>query len=656
MRWYGWLGMAVAGVAGLAFYVYTQKLDQSLQPSTPEELAELRAQIDAQNEAAFSQPPSKARNIQGANDLNNVYFGDLHVHTDISFDSYLFGNRLSPDDAYRIAKGESAEIATGERVALTRPLDFAALTDHAEGFGQPEACARDNLSSTAQSYCAGLDNPSVRTFLELRASGLQRPMVRDLTIYEGSEAVALKLAATTWERVKAAAEQHYEPGTFTTFAGYEYSPVLADRGKHHRNIIFRSMDTPSHAVSAYDAPSEIDLWKQLEATCRDECRFLTIPHNPNKTWGLAFASQTIDGMPYNDDDWRLRARSEPLVEMFQAKGNSECSQAFGAGDEECGFEQFLPACEPGQETTCIFPTSMVRDGLKKGLVLEDEIGVNPLQFGLIGSTDTHNSNPGDTEEWDFRGTSGYLSSPAVRRLNGSGSNSAGARLRNPGGLAAVWARENTREALFDSMMRKEVYATSGTRIRLRVFAGFDLPEDLAQTGDLKAAYANGIPMGGTLTAQDQPPSLFVWAIADPNSAPLARVQVIKGWIENGSREEAVYDIACGGSQIDLATGQCRDNNATVDLTNCAVSETAGSAELKTQWRDPDFDASEDAFYYVRVVQNPTCRWTTYDSLRIGQELPNDVPATITEMAWSSPIWVTTSSEPATRSRSNRENQ
>jgi hypothetical protein len=390
-------------------------------------------------------------------------------------------------------------------------------------------------------------------------------------------------------------------------------------------------------VSAFDAASEIDLWKELEATCTGDCQFLTIPHNMNKTWGLAFSGETIDGVAYTDDDWRLRERSEPLVEMFQIKGNSECSVAFGAGDEECGFEQFFPPCGDGQETLCIHPTSMVRDGLKIGLALEDQLGVNPLKFGMIGSTDTHNSNPGDAEEWDYRGAVTFASSPAERRVDSS--NVTGIMQNNPGGLAAVWAAENTREALFDAMKRKEVYATSGTRIKLRTFAGFELPANIASTGDLAAAYENGVPMGGSLDAEEGTLSLFVWAVKDPDNAPLAKLQVIKGWIENGERQEIVHDIACGASRLDMETGKCAANGAKVDMTDCSWSNLAGASELKTLWTDPDYNQAEDAFYYVRVVQNPTCRWTTYDSLRLGREPPTDVPATVTEMAWASPVWV-----------------
>lgn len=638
MRWYGWAGLALAGVAGFAGYTIYERVTAPLIATGQEALAALQAEVDAQDEAAFSIPERKGLEVQAPNPLRNVYFGDTHIHTDLSFDAYLFGTRLDPDAAYRIAKGESAQLRTGERIELTRPLDFVALSDHAEGFGLHESCARAVLSPEAAEQCAGFETPSIAMFLALRAQGEKRPMVKDLAMYDGDAGLARQLSISTWDKVRAAAERHNDPGTFTAFAAYEYSPPLKDSGKHHRNIIFRGSETVPYAVSGFEAASEIDLWKQLEAGCEAPCEFLTIPHNPNKTWGLAFASHTIDGIPYTEEDWKLRKRSEPIIEMIQIKGNSECSSAFGAGDEECNFEQFFPPCEEGQETLCIFPTSMVRDGLKKGLALEDEIGVNPLAFGLIGSTDTHNSNPGDTEEWDYRGASGFNSSPARKRLAGGRMGNRSSLQRNPGGLAAVWATENTREALFDAMRAKEVYATSGTRIKLRTFAGFDWATSAADDVDIAAAYEHGVPMGGSLEGASGTLGILVWAIRDADNAPIQKVQVIKGWIENGESREAVHDIACSGG-MDAQTGKCNDNGARVDISDCSFDEGRGSPEIKVLWQDEDYDAAEDAFYYVRVVQNPTCRWTTYDSLRLGQEPPADVPATVTEMAWSSPIWV-----------------
>jgi hypothetical protein len=585
MRWYGWLGLVMAGV-GVAAYIGLQKLNEPLMATGEEAIAALRAEVAAQNEAAFIRPTPSPAIIQPSNPIKNVYFGDLHIHTSLSFDSYLFGNRIEPDEAYRIAKGEVGEIKTGEQIRLTRPLDFAALTDHAEGFGLHEACASDEQTDEGLALCAQFEAPSITTFLQLREQGEKRPPVRDLSIYNNNPETAIQFSRSTWDKIRQVAESHNEPGVFTTFAAYEYSPPLPDSGKHHRNIIFRGDQTASDAVSAFDAASEIDLWKALEAGCKLPCQFLTIPHNPNKTWGLAFANHTIDGIPYTEQDWALRERNEPIVEMFQIKGNSECSSTFGAADEECDFEQFFPPCAEGQDTLCIKPTAMIRDGLHIGLALEDQIGINPLKFGLIGSTDTHNANPGDTEEWDFRGASGLNSSPARRRL----SPPRGGRVslqRNPGGLAAIWAEENTRDALFDSMQRKEVYATSGTRIRLRVFAGFNIPQQVVTEGDVALAYQNAVPMGSTIDAQQEGLDIFVLALRDPDSAPLQKIQIIKGWIEGGQRQEKVFDVACsGGVGVNPDSGKCEPNGATVDLTDCSWSEEIGAAELKSLWRDP----------------------------------------------------------------------
>jgi hypothetical protein len=642
MGWKTWVGLAVVIALGFGGYRVLLLANALALPNTVEEIAAVQQTVDGQNEDVIYRPDRKPLEAQAANPLNNVYFGDLHVHTNISSDAYLFGNRLDMDTAYRIAKGESQKTRTGELMELTRPLDFAALTDHAEGFGRRIACDGPDLSEAGANQCEEQTIPSLIGFLKMRSKAEQRPMIRDLTVFNDDSVVERDYAAQTWQQVQDAADRHNAPGEFTTFAAYEYSPALPDRGKHHRNIVFKSMDVPKYAVSGFDVASEIGLWKELEATCEGDCQFLTIPHNPNKTWGLAFSGETIDGVAYTQDDWKLRERNEPIVEMFQIKGNSECSVAFGAGDEECGYEQFFPPCDAGQETSCIHPTSMVRDGLQIGLALEGQIGINPLEFGLIGSTDTHNSNPGDAEEWDYRGATTFTSSPAERRM--AEENVTGIRNNNPGGLAAVWAPENTREALFDAMKRKEVYATSGTRIKLRTFAGFDMPDDMAETGDLVAAYQHGVPMGGRLYASDSKAdgvSLFVWAVKDPDNAPLAKLQVVKGWIEAGERQEAVYDVACGGSELDPATGKCQANGATVNMRDCSWDNTAGATELKTLWIDPDYGSNEDAFYYVRVVQNPTCRWTTYDSLRLGRKPIDDSPATVTEMAWGSPIWVKT---------------
>ena len=636
MRWIYGAGVLVV-VAGLSAYFYVQyQLNAPL--FTEEAQQQIEAEVAAQNEEAFARPAPQSAIYPPANPQNNAYFGDLHSHSALSFDSYIFGNRLSIDESYRIAKGNAVESASGERIQLTVPLDFAAMTDHAEGFGLFETCAQDDASDEFRTLCRRFDSPNANFFLELREAGEKRPPTN---LGSAENSIAEEQARSTWAQIVGAAERHNEPGRFTTFAAYEYSPPLPDRGKIHRNVIFRNNTVPARAISAFDALTEINLWDMISADCEAPCYFITIPHNPYKSWGLAFASHTIDGDAYTADDWKMRDEVEPLVEIFQIKGNSECSLGFGATDEECGFEQFLPPCEEGQVTQCIHPTSMARDGLKLGLALEEELGFNPLDFGMIGSTDTHNSNPGNAEEYDFRGAAGLFTGNANLRLRGM-RGGRGATFQNPGGLAVVWAPENTRDALFDAMERKEVYATSGTRIRLRFFGGPSY-EDSLMTADnpIEIAYQQGVPMGGMLRpSDDETPAFYVQALQDPLNAPLDRVQIIKGWVEDGSVKEIVLDVACGdGRTIDPETGRCPATTASVDLTNCAFEEDKGAQLLQAVWKDPDYDAGQRAFYYARVIQNPTCRWSTYDALRLAETPPDDLPSTSTEMAWSSPIWV-----------------
>jgi len=602
---------------------------------TEEDILEMKAEVKDQNESAFKQPKPQKAVYPDKNPLKNVYFGDLHGHSDLSFDAYIFGNRLSLDQSYRIAKGEAVKNSIGELMQLTRPLDFAAMTDHAETFGMHEGCVDPEITSGTKDLCRRLENPDLKFFFELREQAEVRPPISRIDESMQNKTKAHHFADNTWKEIVEIAEQHNEPGRFTTFAAYEYSPPLPDSGKLHRNVIFKNNQVPKHAISMFDALTEIDLWAELTSHCQAPCKFLTIPHNPNRSWGLAFAGQTMDGDLYTIDDWSQRDKVEPLVEMFQIKGNSECSVGFGTTDEECNFEQFLPLCEKGETTGCIHPTSMARDGLKKGIELENNIGFNPLDFGMIGSTDTHNSNPGDTEEWDFRGSSGVMSAPAKKRLKENRN-----MQYNPGGLAAIWAIENTREALFDAMLRKEVYATSGTRIKLRFFGSFEFDQDLLKTEKaLQIAYSKGVPMGSKLESSNNIPSFFIWAKRDPIDAPLEKIQIIKGWTENGDIHEKVMDIACSNGPVNEETGFCKKTEAVVDLNNCSISENIGSEEIKIQWSDLNYNQNQNAFYYIRVIQNPTCRWSTYDSLRIGKEAPKNFASTVNEMAWSSPIWI-----------------
>lgn len=627
-----------------------------------------------QDNSKLTLPAPQPAVYQAAPNPNlNLYWGELHLHTSESFDATLFGNSIGIEDAYRFAKGVPLKSPGGEVMQLSRPLDFVAITDHAEGFGTRTHCNGPDLSFSESAACwlANEPNPMIFQILAKAVRGVSEPgdPTKPAGVYQpkvhqspkpgsfptcrfGDNAAQRcnENALNDWARYAQLADKYYEPGKLTTLIGYEYSPGMADQGKHHRNIIFRNNTVPERALSSIDVPNAIELWKGLEATCVDDCDFLTIPHNPNKAWGLTYSRYTWDGKKYSKADWQLRQKREPLAEIFQIKGAQECALGVGATDEECAFEQVFEPCEPGQLTGCAAQTGFVRQGLKVGLELAQELGFNPLQNGFIAATDSHNSNPGDVEEWDFPGAAGAIMSSATRRLRptpeGQAPYKTTIKFNTSGGLAAVWAAENTREAIFDALARRETYATSGPRMAVRVYAGWDINEDATNSPEaLEQLRNNSVPMGSVLhpnAEQPASPGFFVWAKSDPLDAPLQRVQMVKGWIDSeGITQEKVVDIACtDGLSVNPATSRCPDNGATVNLQTCGFSKDVGTNELKTVWHDPDYNPSQAAFYYTRVIMNPTCRWSSYDAIRLGREPDPRVPPTIRERAWSSPIWLT----------------
>jgi hypothetical protein len=386
------------------------------------------------------------------------------------------------------------------------------------------------------------------------------------------------------------------------------------------------------------------LWEWLEQSCTGDCQALAIPHNTNFGWGVALDSKNSDGTPFTKEILERRARTEPLIEIFQQKGNSECAPGLGTTDEQCAFEQVFQACKEGETAFCAVARDYVRNALKTGLTLEDQFGVNPFRYGFIADTDTHESNGGDTGEDRGPNYAKPVNENAPR--NPIFPVSAGAF--NPGGLAGVWAEQNTREAIFDALKRRETFATSGTRIRVRFFAGWNYPANIDRKRDLvQVAYKNGVPMGGALKGGGHTgaPRLVVWAVKDPASANLQRIQIVKGWSKGGETFEKVFDVSCSdGLRPDPRSHKCADNGASVNLSDCSTTPGKGAAELSTTWSDPEFDASVRSFYYARVLENPTCRWSTHAALTAKVALPKSLPATIQERAWSSPIWY----EPATR--------
>jgi len=657
----------LVAVVGLAVYAGWDLIGIYRATSLSTAPADLAKQDDSRVEIPAQQPLE----LRPRNPLKNVYWGELHVHTVESMDAVLMGTTATVEDAYRFARGAKFASPGGELMQLARPLDFVAITDHAEGFGARTRCGDDDLALIERAMCWFMQTPNVAIFVGLRGrpvddeksegpkspAGVYQKQERELRSRAaipicrpdyGGEERCIDDARDAWARFIALADQYNEPGVFTTFAAYEYSPVLDDRGKHHRNVIFNGSELPEHAISSLDVNSAIDLWRGLEETCVGDCDFITIPHNMNKGWGLFYSRHTWDGGTYGEDDWRLRKRREPLAEMYQVKGASECALGVGATDEECAFEQVLKPCEQGRENGCALESSFARQGLKIGMQLDRELGFNPMAFGFIAATDGHNAAPGDAEEWDFVGKVGAASSPALRRLRMRPDSEPHNQIlmgHGSGGLAAVWAEENTRDAIFAGMQRREAYATSGPRITLRFFAGWDFDSEIVDDPNpVEVATEGGVPMGGVLRPKDaqvESPTFFVWAGADWMSAPLQRVQVIKGWIDDeGETHESVRDVVCAdGLEVDPSTLRCPDNGASVDTGTCQTLGESGAGQLLAAWQDEDFDASQGAFYYVRAIQNPTCRWSTYDAIRLGREPDPRVPATIRERAWSSPIWI-----------------
>jgi hypothetical protein len=596
------------------------------------------------------------------NPLRNAYFGDLHVHTSYSLDAYAMGNRNDPRQAYRYGRGESVILPGGVRSQLSIPLDFMAVTDHDIWLGELSLCQDPTDPAYNTSVCRDLrssdqdSTEGTKAMFSLARGAQNNPAERSAEICGSAEAggqnKCFQRARSIWQQIQRNADEFYQPGKFTTFAGFEWTAGFKRMGMLHRNVIFRGASLPESVYSAVDLNNSPErLWQWLEKDCTGECQVISIPHNTNFGWGVALGAKNSDGTAFTKEGLERRAKTEPLIEVFQIKGNSECSPGLGTNDEQCNFEQLFKPCKAGEEVFCARASDYARNALKTGLLVEGQLGVNPFKYGFIGSTDTHSSAPGSTAEGDWQGQGSLRDNTPASRLTGRILKEfpVSTIAFNPGGLAGVWAEENTRESIFDALKRRESFATSGTRVRVRFFGSWSYPDDLDKSRDLvEQAYRNGVPMGGDLPtkpANTEAPHLVVWATKDPNSASLQKIQIIKGWAEGGQTYETVYDVACSdGLQPDAQTHRCPDNGAQVNLADCTYSKNKGAAELSTVWTDPDFKPSNRTFYYARALENPTCRWSTYDALRAKMKPPADVPSVIQERAWSSPIWYTPAAE------------
>ena len=600
--------------------------------------------------AARTAIPAPTKRLAGFNSDRNAYFGDLHVHTKLSFDAYIFNVRASPDDAYRFAKGETIGHAGGFDIRLSGgPLDFVAVTDHSEYMGALEEAAKPDSALHKLPIMDGMFSPDP---VKIGAAFTR--------VVTGMEHNALPaefrdkaISSRAWKEIQDSAARNNAPGKFTTFVGYEFTSAPDGRNLH-RNVIFRTAKVPDLPYTAIDSRDPEDLWKHMDAWRGKGVDVLAIPHNSNGSDGLMFEPTKRNGQPMDKAYAELRMRNEPLTEMTQIKGTSEVHPSLSPNDEWANFE-IMETYIGGNAPITHFAGGYVREALKDGLVSQEKHGFNPFKFGFIGSSDTHNAAPGSVEERNYFSKVGRIDGQSVQRgsIPQGGARDWSAPQPDPqqsihkfsawgaSGLAGVWAEENSREAIFSALRRKETFATSGPRIRVRFFASNDYPADILQRQDLVSlAYHKGVPMGGDLLpSRGKSPSFVVWAIRDANSGYLQRAQIVKGWVENGVAKEQVFDVACSDHlSVDPKTNRCPDNGAKVDMTNCEPTRFKGDAEMKTLWRDPTFNPKQRAFYYVRVLENPSCRWSTWDALRNGTPPNPKLAPTLQERAWSSPIW------------------
>jgi hypothetical protein len=599
-------------------------------------------------------PYSKPTNTQHP---QRVLWGDTHLHTDNSFDAGLFGTKLGPEDAFRFARGEVVVSSTGIPAQLRRPYDFLVVSDHSNYMGLPLAL-RDGLPAL-------LADPVGKRWYKAYHSGgeagltLFTQLVKDLS--DGHQSMhAQGLAQSAWQLSVAAAEKYNEPGRFTAFIGFEWSSMPGGDNLH-RNVIFRDNADKALQVlplTTFDSYNPEDLWKYLAAYQKKTGgQVLAIPHNSNLSGGLMFSDKTLGGKPLDRAYAEQRSKWEPVAEVTQTKGDSETDPSVSPDDEFANFERWDKANIGGTklDTPEMQPANYLRPALTRGLKFEQTLGVNPFKYGMIGSTDSH-TGLSTADANNFFGALGPEGEPNPHRATASTSHvtsktSGTPGIKTPGvneivssGLAAVWATENTRAAIFDAFRRKEVYATTGPRMTVRVFGGWNFKPGDATRSDFAAnGYAGGVPMGGDLSGATpgQAPTLLIQAAKDPDGANLDRVQVVKGWVDSdGGTHEKIYDVAWSGARTIGTDGKLPLVGNTVDVKTATYSNSIGAPVLATAWKDPDFNAADRAYYYIRVIEIPTPRWTTYDAARFGGKLPTNVPATLTQRAYTSPIWYT----------------
>jgi uncharacterized protein DUF3604 len=590
----------------------------------------------------------------GRNYPTRVLWGDTHLHTANSLDAAAFGNTLGPEPAYRFARGEEVVSSSGQPVRLSRPLDFLVIADHAEGLGATEEIKKGNPTLMADA--------TLRRWHDLMAAGGESASQAAIEIIRsvgtGTTPKAMlsrQLARSVWQDYTSTAERYNEPGRFTALIGYEWTSNNGGNNLH-RVVIFRDGKDRADLIvpfSAFDSEDPAMLWKFLDAyTEKSGGEVLAIPHNGNLSNGRMFALVDFDGRGLTRAYAETRARLEPLYEVTQIKGDSETHPFLSPNDEFAGFELWdkgnLDLTELKRPEMLQY--EYARSGLKLGLKLEQELGVNPFKFGMIGSTDSHTSLATADQDNFFGKHSG--AEPSAARATHAFLASRDGSVKIMGwemtasGYAAVWSTGNTRAAIFEALQRKEVYGTTGPRMVVRFFGGFDFgPADAKTRSPATIGYARGVPMGGDLAAAPpgKAPGFLVAALKDPIGANLDRIQIVKGWQDaSGALREKVSDVAWGDAQTRKpdANGKLPPIGSTVDAANATWTNTIGDPELITVWTDPDFDPALRAFYYARVIEIPTPRWTAYDAKLFGVQMPKEVPMLAQQRAYTSPIWYT----------------
>jgi hypothetical protein len=600
----------------------------------------------ASSTAATDSIGEPGRHAGEINPLNNVYFGEQHLHTVASPDAFAFGTRNDADDAYRYAKGEAIKNSqSGRMIQKKTPYDWCAVTDHAEYLGMmPLLLDPDSpLQKTeiGKLISSGRHEDGEAAFQQIITSATINKPIDYL--------VAPEIMKTAWQKQVDAANRHYEPGKFTTLIAFEWSSQPNSKNLHH-NVFFRDGAGPDRIFSAFDSVRREDLWIYQEYQRAIGHENFSVPHNPNVSSSAMFALHTSDGNPI-DEHWAYRsARNSPVVEIVQCKGASETHPALSPNDEFAGFESKFTHLLGSGGVLGLIDKSFVRNALIDGVGFQEMIGENPFKYGIVAGADSHIAASAN-EEFNYPGVHGNIDHSPEIRLSGAGSVAGEpAIFFGTPGATGVWAPENTREAIFDGIVRKETFGTSGPLIRLRFFGGWDYAADLTADKDfVKKAYAGGVPMGGDLPPKpeaSEAPTFAVWALKDPDSGNLDRIQIIKGWYDKrGYGFQKIYDVALSDDRKpDPKTGKVPPVGNTVDIAKATYSNDIGDTELRAVWTDPDFDASQHAVYYVRVLEIPTPRWSTYDAAQLGIEPPPEVSATIQERAWASPIWYTPAPE------------